>query len=329
MNVCLIYRKKNPIFFSIEKVFDLTIPFLKKTFQITQLVVPFHTSGMLSILRNVLFVKFKKADIFHITGDVHYLALGLPPSKTIVTIHDCVFLYNYTGIKLKILKWLLLDMPVKRASVVTTISENTRKDIIRHSKCNPGKIVVIPNPLNDQIYHTSKAFNQREPVILFIGSTPNKNLDRVIVALTGINCRLEIVGKVSDEQLNKMKEVGLKHIISYGLAEQELAAKYASSDIVLFPSTFEGFGLPIIEGQKAGRVVITSNVSPMAEIAGKGAVLVDPLDTNSIASAIKNVIKDAGLREKLIAEGFQNIKQYDAEHIAQQYAQLYFNVSKQ
>jgi glycosyltransferase involved in cell wall biosynthesis len=328
MNVCLIYRKKNPIFFSIEKVFDLTIPFLKKTFQITQLVVPFYTSGLLSILRNVLFIKFKKADVFHITGDVHYLVLGLPRSKTILTIHDCVFLQNYTGIKLKILKWLLLDMPVKRASIITTISENSRKDILRHSKCNPDKIVVIPNPLNEKIYHTPKEFNEYEPVILFIGSTANKNLDRVITALTGINCRLEIVGKISDEQLGRIKETGLKHNLSYGLSEQELAAKYASADIILFPSLYEGFGLPIIEGQKAGRVVITSNISPMAEIAGKGAMLVDPFATDSIANAVKNVINDAGVREALIAEGFQNIKQFDASHIAQQYAQLYFRIKK-
>jgi hypothetical protein len=94
MKVLLIFRKKQDLFFSIEKVFALVEPFLQKHTLLQKLVLPFHSNGVFSIIRNMIYAKrFASADVYHITGDTHYMALALPRSKTVLTIHDCV----YTG----------------------------------------------------------------------------------------------------------------------------------------------------------------------------------------------------------------------------------------
>ena len=135
---------------------------------------------------NLMFAKKQKADVYHVTGDVHYAVLALPKNRTILTIHDCIFLYQYSGLKRWFFHRLLLKWPVKHCRIVTTISEQTKKDIIKFSGCSNDKVRVINNPLTEAIYYKPKPFNRELPVLLFLGSTPNKNLDRVIEAVKEI-----------------------------------------------------------------------------------------------------------------------------------------------
>ena len=102
-----------------------------------------------------------------------------------------------------------------------------------------------------------------------------------------------------------------------------MADKYALADIILFPSFYEGFGLPVIEGFKAGRVVVTSNISPMKDIAEGAACLVDPLNVQSIREGLLKVISDKHYRDRLVKDGFEVVKKYEPENIAKQYFQLY------
>jgi glycosyltransferase involved in cell wall biosynthesis len=88
-------------------------------------------------------------------------------------------------------------------------------------------------------------------------------------------------------------------------------------------STLEGFGMPIIEAQAMGRVVITSNVSSMPDVAGKGALLVDPLNINAMQSALEKILSDESLRKQLIEYGFENIKRFDATTVSEMYLELY------
>jgi glycosyltransferase involved in cell wall biosynthesis len=324
IKVTQIFRKRNPIFFSIEKVFALIRPVLINTIELENSTLPCYSQGFISILHNLYFAFCRRGrGVFHVTGDVHYAVLALPQSRTILTIHDCVFMHTSKGLKRKILKWIFLDMPVRYAGIVTTISESSKQEIIRFTNCLPNKIVVIPNPVNAQIQFKEKTFNTAEPVIFFIGTTPNKNLERVIPALEGINCHLQVLGTLTTEQAQLLAKHRVNFSILQNISEEELAAAYAQTDIVLFPSLFEGFGLPILEGQQAGRVVITSNIDPMKTVAGGGALLVDPYDITGIRSGIQKAINDAVARNRYIEKGFINSSNYDVSSIAGAYQRLY------
>jgi glycosyltransferase involved in cell wall biosynthesis len=291
-------------------------------------VAPYGGASPADILRNLAAVRKNRAGknrpaIFHITGDIHYLSLALPSRRTVLTIHDCVFMYRTTGIRRSILKRLFLDWPVRHCRLVTTISETTRQDILRFTGCPSEKVRVIPNPVDESIRFEPRPFHTEEPVILFIGSTANKNLDRVIEALEEVPCHLNIVGKITEAQEADLQKRNIRFSCRSGLTDEEIAGQYRQSDIVLFPSTFEGFGLPIIEGQQAGRPVITSNLSPMREVAGGAACLVDPLEPASIREGVLAVIGNPQYREDLVKRGFRNIRQYEPSVIAGEYLAVY------
>ncbi len=319
----MIFRKPQTYYFSIEKVFALIEPFLKNKVILQKAFVPRHKVSVSTFVKNLQFVSKLKADVYHVTGDIHYAVFGLSARKTILTIHDCVFMYQAHGLKRKILYYLFLKWPVKRSALITTVSEKSKEDIIRFTGCSSEKVVVIADPYDERITFQPHQFHKQRPLILFVGITPNKNLFRVIEALEGISCELHIIGKIpaaEREQLEK-KKIAFKE--SYNLTDEELRHAYKNSDIVLFPSLFEGFGLPIIEAQQTGRPVITSNLSPMKDVAGSGACLIDPFSAKSIRDGIMNVIEDGEYRAHVIKHGLKNAELYRPDRIANSYLELY------
>ena len=327
-SVCLIFRQPGR-FFSIERIFQQLSPILAQSLSVETTEMKYSRITIRGILANIRNAKARSADVYHVTGDVHYVVLGLPPRRTLLTIHDCVFLFSAAGLKRRVLKWLLLDMPVRRSRLITTISEATRKDILHFTGCAPDKVVVIPDPVSDTIHYSPANFRNEEPVILFMGTTDNKNLLRVAQALNGISCRLEIVGQLNADQEQALAGHSIRYDQHTGLSNEQVAAAYANADLVLFPSTFEGFGLPIVEAQQSGRPVITSDLSPMKEVAGGAACLVDPYNVSAIREGVLKVISDAAYREQLIRDGVRNVRRFSAPAIAAQYLECYKKLANQ
>jgi glycosyltransferase involved in cell wall biosynthesis len=291
---------------------------------IEKVELPFTSRGIFSILFNLIFLTRFKKGLFHITGDVHYAILALPQDRTILTIHDLVFLHTYKGLRRRLLKWIFLDLPVKKAKYITTISEKSKQEILEYTNCDPKKILVIPNPVDLQFTNNSTHSNtSTTPTILFLGTKPNKNLENSIAALFGLDVHLRIIGELSRKQKEILAKFNINYTSDFSISPEQLASEYTNADLILFPSTYEGFGLPVIEGFQSARPVITSNISPMKDVAGDAALLAEP---TSIASIRENVIKllaDQQLQAQLVAAGKEKVKQYQPGFIAAMYQKLW------
>jgi glycosyltransferase involved in cell wall biosynthesis len=309
---------------SLEKVFaqiDKSIP--KDKFETSFVKLP-YLNDLLGIIKNFIYFKKPEADIYHITGHIHYIGLILPKKKTVLTIADLTILRTRKGLRRFIIKKLFFDLPVKKIKYITAISEATKKEIIQFTNCEEQKIRVIEVPLQDILYlESEKTFNTRCPTILQIGTAQHKNIANLVKALKDVNCRLRIIGKLNEELLNELKLNKIDFTNDFDLEDGEIRDEYQKADIVAFCSIYEGFGLPIIEAQAMRTPVVTSNISPLKEVAGGGAVLVNPEDILSIREGILRIINDESLRNKLVEKGLINIKRFETSRVAAQYENLY------
>lgn len=323
MNINYYFRNRKAGF-SIGAVFNTIVNEIEKSNQVIRTFLPDPNANIPAILKNEWYAKDKEKNnyINHITGDVHYLLWFLQGKKTIVTVHDIMYYHYLKGIKKKVWK-LLYITPLKRAAHVTFISDFAYKQVSEVINLDVKKIHIIPNPVDSSFIYSPKEFNAKKPVILHIGTLERKNLERTIEALDGINCHLRIIGELRKQTQNLLEKHRIEYSNGMNLTHEEIVTEYRNADIISFPSLFEGFGMPIIEGQATGRIVITSNLSPMKEVAGNGAILVDPYSVKEIRNAYLSVIQNKNIRENLIHEGLKNTENYKIEKITQQYIDLY------
>lgn len=316
-------ERKAGIGVSIEKAFRQIASSLGANFETSFHHAPF-ASGIFNVIRNLLFLRPPSADIYHITGDINYVALLFPPERTVLSIMDIRYVHQPKRIRRYFLKKLYLEFPLRRLRYVTAISEQIRHEIVEHTGCDPAKVRVLDLPLLDHLTQgEARPFTSDRPVLLQIGTIPNKNILRLAKALKGIPCVLRIVGPVNTEQSAALKTNGVESVSLKGLSDDEMVREYQNADIVVYCSTYEGFGLPIIEGQSMKKPVLTSNISPMKETAGDGACFVDPFDHKSIRSGLLRIIEDEGFRTEIVAKGLDNIKRFDPHTVATQYELLY------
>lgn len=323
IHIAQLVRRPRPTDFSVERLDADIRTNLPEDCRVTVHPCRNASLGFLPRLADALAARRTKGDVFHVTGDVHYLTLFLDRRRTVLTVLDLVSLTNARGLRRWGLWLLWYWLPVRRVSAIVCISEATRDALLRETGCDPEKVVVIPCCVSPEFRPKAKPFNAACPRVLQVGTFPNKNVDRVIDALAGLDVCLVIVGVLTDAQREALARANLDYENHVGLSREALRAQYEACDLLVFASTYEGFGLPIVEAQAVGRPVVTSNVASMPEVSGGAACLVDPLDVDSIRQGVRRIIDDSVYRQSLIDQGLRNAKRFAAPEVAERYAILY------
>ncbi len=329
MQVTFFQRKRRPnANFSLEFIFEDVRRRLNGLISSQLVIAPYHSNGLFRRLAISLSAWYNQGEITHITGDINFAAVFLSRTRTVLTILDCGFLERTSGIRRSVLKHFWLNLPVRRAAVVTTISAAAQADIIRHTGCDPSKVIVVPVAVSEIFRPLPRLYASDIPRILQIGTARNKNVARVVQALKGIPCLLVVIGQIHPEISHAIDESGVQVENHINLSQEQILEQYGKADVVMFASLYEGFGMPIIEAQSVGRPVITSNISSMPEVAGDAACLVDPHSTESIRAGIQRILGDEEYRESLVQKGFVNARRFDPDIIARQYYQIYLRLAE-
>lgn len=286
----------------------------------------------------------ERLDVVHAPVNVTPLVTGVP---RVVTIHDLAFhLYpeQYPGAKQRYLR-LMTRLSVQRAARVIAISESTRQDILRLYDCAPERVVVVPNGVSDAYQplpaDAVAAFRQAqglpEHFILFLGTLqPRKNLDALLRAYARVadtvGWPLVVVGADGwDFQpvYRTAQELGIAEQVRFaGFAPQEtLPLWYNAASMLVYPSLYEGFGLPLLESMACGTPVIAANTSSLPEVVGQAGLLIAPRDIEGLARAIQTLARDGGLRQELAERGLRRAAGYSWRATAQQTLEVYRDVA--
>lgn len=282
-------------------------------------------------------------DIIHGTDNYVY---PCQKSLKVMTIFDLTFI-KYPHYVSSIVKTYRdrLNSCLKWTDLVITISQNSKKEIIEHFRVDPNRIFVTPlasryspNYLSTQSNEREMAYveyNLSKPYLLFVSTLePRKNITNLISAFNflkqqhKIEHHLVLIGQKGWQYksiftcIENSPWKSYIHHLDY-LSDELVALFYSKADVFVYPSYYEGFGLPVLEAMTLGAPVVTSNTSSLLEVAGNAALLIDPNDPIQLAEAILKVISDSQLRQDLIDKGKERAKLFSWERTARETLQAY------
>ena len=286
----------------------------------------------------------RPVDVLH----VQYTAPPFCPAPVVVTIHDLAFEHlpeTFTrrgSFQLK----LTVRRTARRAARIATVSEYSRQDLLRTYDLPPEKVVVTYNGIEahftprpsspNEAAAVSARFGIARDYILAVGSLqPRKNLVRLIRAYAKLRGerpdfphQLVVVGRklwLADSVFDEVKRQRWSEdvILTGYVADEDLPALYRQASAFVYPSLFEGFGLPPLEAMACGTPVVTSDTSSLPEVTGDAALLIDPQRDDQIAGALLQIVNDPSLRSRLRAAGLEQAKRFTWREAAEKTLQLY------
>jgi glycosyltransferase involved in cell wall biosynthesis len=281
------------------------------------------------------------ATLFHATEHLLMPLRGVP---TILTVHDLIFRHLPEHHK-PLNRWYLnLTMPLycRRADHVIAVSECTRRDLIAAYGVAPEKISVIHEAANprfrpqspDVVAAVRARYGLPPRYLLFVGTIePRKNLTRLLAAFEavyadGLSDGWVVVGKrgwLCDDFFAALERSPAREavILPGYVPDEDLPAVYAGAQALVFPSLYEGFGLPVLEAMACGAPVVTSTTSSLPEVGGEAALYCDPTDTESMIGVLRQLLQDREMRPALARRGLARATQFSWERAANQTQALY------
>jgi glycosyltransferase involved in cell wall biosynthesis len=305
--------------------------------------------GLASVGNAVIPLVARRADldIVHDPTNTTPFLFGAGQARGVVTVHD-VFPWSSPGHSTSLdtlIHHLWLPRVLPKAEAVLTVSEVSKQDIVRYLGVPPTKIHVIyegvdpaycpPGPR--KVGEVSARYGLPEGYILFVGSVEErKNLRRLLLAYAHLRTRGEtrslvivgICGRKSVTIVETLEALDLEqHAILTGYVPDDvLPALYSGADLFVFPSLYEGFGLPPLEAMACGTPVVCSNTASLPEVVGDAAVTVDPCDVEALAEAMYCVLTDVALSAELRAKGLERAEQFTWERTARETVAVYREV---
>ncbi|MGH9379869.1 MAG: glycosyltransferase family 4 protein [Thermoanaerobaculia bacterium] len=286
----------------------------------------------------------RRVDLYHAT---HYVLPAFVPGKAVVTIHDIIHLL-YPQFLPSALAYLYAQRMIRRSltrgDAIIAVSSSTKTDLMEYFDVGGDKIQVVYQGVSDvfrqslgeeRIAEVAARLELKRPYLLFVGNPkPHKNLDNVVRAyaralkLRPFDGDLVCIGNrgQGDFKLEQRAEqLGIRDRVRLvgHVADELLPAIYQGATLFLFPTLYEGFGLPVVEAMASGVPVITSNTSALHEIAEGYAHLVDPLDVDAIAGAIAKCMHDPEHRESLAQLGRRRAEDFRWKRTAEQTLEIY------
>lgn len=242
---------------------------------------------------------------------------------------------NFGKLYLLFLKSIIY-MSAKRADAVLTLSEKSKRDILKHYNIGPERVcvtylasdrAVFRGREDEEVAAVRKKYDLPSSFVLYIASSlPHKNYERLLQAFKIVKARhkelkLVLIGARDyghDIIKKKIEELGLTgEVVFLGwLPFEDIPVIYSAADLFVFPSLHEGFGIPVLEAMASGVPVVCSNIEPLDEVAGGAARLVDPSDSESIAEGMREVLENRGLRDRLVKDGFERAAMFSWEKTA-------------
>jgi len=282
-------------------------------------------------------------DIVHIPHFNVLLGIGKGKGRLVVTIHDLIYTKfpEYLPLVKRKIARFLINSAIKRSDVIISVSENTKKDILEISPSAKEKIKVVYEAADpafkvlsdgDRLARVRSKYNIPEHMILFVGSLKkHKNIERLVDAYNKARkitpCNLVIIGRYHKQDAKILRKIRSSGIIYLGeVPAEDIVAIYNLADLLVLPSLYEGFGLPVLEAFAAGVPVVASNASSLPEVVGNVGVLFDPYNTDDICDKICKILSDKALRQHLIERGQERVKEFSWEKTAEQTLAVYEDI---
>jgi glycosyltransferase involved in cell wall biosynthesis len=311
--------------------------------------LPIWTAGMFigSFTRFPMDWYFKGIDVFHAAN---HLLPQFRNTPSVYTLFDLTYtLFPKSHLLLpRLSSSFMIPRFLRSCDRIISISESTKKDAINKYGIKEDKIKVIHLAANHRFLPSPEAilqdFRRRHDLptryILYVGTIePRKNLNVLLEAFRvlhdkGVNIPLVIAGKKGwryENFFEKLKELRLQEVVIFPgyIPEEELPVLYSAAEIFLYPSLYEGFGLPVLEAMACGTPVICSNTSSLPEVAGDSATMLPPDEPNSWAEAIANLLKNKESRMALRDKGLKQAAKFSWEKTARETVQVYREVTKE